>query len=322
MISTAGRDVAETLLRVAHENNVTQIVIGKPLGTRWASFWKRDLLSWLMRHSGNIDIHMIPSEEGAQPRRESLEERLARTPWQEFGIALGIAAGVTGFSLLIADFIDYRAVALFYLFAVVLAGMRLRRGPTFFLAALSALLWNFLFIPPRFTFYISKFEDFMMFGAYFVIAVVIGHLGNPIARTRASRAPPGRTRNGFVSSHAGAGRQPRSDQALPKVLQLIKDFFQADAAVWLRDENGLTQHPASTFVPSKKDESVAMWAFQKKQAAGKSTDTLPDSECLHVPLVTGDRAEGVLSVRLKTLPTSGATRIAGRVCRTACALFE
>ena len=46
-----------------------------------------------------------------------------------------------------------------------------------------------------------------------------------------------------------------------------------------------------------------MWAFQKKQAAGKSTDTLPDSECLHIPLVTGDRAEGVLSVRLKTLPT-------------------
>jgi len=127
VISTPGRDVAEALLRVARENNVTQIVVGKPLGTRWFNFWKRDLLGWLMRHSGNIDIHMIPSEEGAQPRRESLEERLARTPWQEFGIALGIAAGVTGFSLLVMNFIDYRAVALFYLFTVVLAGMRLRR---------------------------------------------------------------------------------------------------------------------------------------------------------------------------------------------------
>src|SRR5262252_515422 len=158
VVSTPGRDVAETLLRVARENNVTQIVIGKPLGTRWFAFWKRDLLHWLVRHSGNIDIHMIPAEESAQPRRESLEERLARAPWQEFGIAMGIAAGVTGFSLLIADFIDYRAVALFYLFAVVLAGMRLRRWPTFALAALSALLWNFLFIPPRFTFYISKLE--------------------------------------------------------------------------------------------------------------------------------------------------------------------
>ena len=111
-------------------------------------------------------------------------------------------------------------------------------------------------------------------------------------------------------------------QALPKVLQLIRDFFQADAAVWLRDENGLTQHPASTFVPSNKDESVAMWAFQKKQAAGKSTDTLPDSECLHVPLVTGDRAEGVLSVRLKTLPTLEQRELLDAFRRTACAFFE
>ena len=303
VITTPGRDVAETLLRVARQNNVTQIIMGKPLGTPWFSFLKPDLLRWLMRHSGNIDIHMIPSEEGAQPRRESLEERLARAPWQEFGIALGIAAAVTAFSLSIFNYIGYWAVALFYLFAVVLAGMRLRRWPTFFLAALSALLWNFLFIPPRFTFYISKFEDFMMFGAYFVIAVVIGHLATQLhEREQAERRREERATALYRLTRELAASSDLA-QALPKVFQLIRDFFHADAAVWLRDENGLTQHPAGTFVPSKKDESVAMWAFQKKQAAGKSTDTLPDSECLHIPLVAGDRAEGVLSVQLKTLPT-------------------
>jgi two-component system sensor histidine kinase KdpD len=46
-----------------------------------------------------------------------------------------------------------------------------------------------------------------------------------------------------------------------------------------------------------------VWAFQKKQSAGRSTDTLPDAESLHVPLVTGDRAEGVLTVGLASLPT-------------------
>jgi two-component system sensor histidine kinase KdpD len=256
-----------------------------------------------MRHSGNIDIHMIPSEEGAQPRRESLEERLARTPWTDFGVALGIAAGVTAFSLMIADFIDYRAVALFYLFAVVIAGMRLRRWPTFVLAGLSALLWDFLFIPPRYTFYISKLEDFMMFGAYFVIAVVIGHLATQLhEREQAERRREERATALYRLTRALAASRGL-DEAFPKVLQLIKDFFRADAAVWLRDENGLTRHPASRFVPSSKDESVAMWAFQKKQAAGRSTDTLPDAECLHVPIVTGERAEGVLSVRLNTLPT-------------------
>src|ERR1700736_1480203 len=90
VISTPGADVAETLLRVARQHNVTQIVIGKPLGARWA-FWKRDPLRWLMRNSGNIDIHMIPSEDSAQPRSEPIEERLARAPWRDFGIALVVA---------------------------------------------------------------------------------------------------------------------------------------------------------------------------------------------------------------------------------------
>src|ERR1700745_3027070 len=72
VISTPGTDIGEAVLGVARENNVSQIVIGRPLGTRWLSFWKHYPLSWLMSRSCNIDIHMIPAEESAQPRRESL----------------------------------------------------------------------------------------------------------------------------------------------------------------------------------------------------------------------------------------------------------
>jgi two-component system sensor histidine kinase KdpD len=303
VVSTPGRDVGETLLRIAHQQNVTQIVIGKPLGARLAGFWKRDPLRWLMRHSGNIDIHMIPSDESSRPRRERLEERLARAPWTEFGIALAIAAGVTAVCLAIFNYTGYWAVALFYLLAVVLTATRLRRWPTLFLAALSALLWDFLFIPPRFTFYITHLHDFMMFGAYFVIALVIGHLASQLReREQSERRREERSTALYRLTRALAASRDL-DEALPKAMALIKNFFQAETALWLRDESGLSRHPASTFSPSSKDESVATWAFQKKQAAGKSTDTLPDADSLHLPLVTGDRAEGVLTVRVPATPT-------------------
>ena len=303
VISTPGIDVGETLLRIARQNNVTQIVIGKPLCTPWTGFFKRDPLRWLIRHSGNIDIHMIPADESAQPQRESVEERLARAPWRDFGIALAIAAGVTALCLAIFDYTGYWAVALFYLLAVVLAATRLRRWPTLFLAALSALLWDFLFIPPRFTFYISQFHDFMMFGAYFVIALVIGHLATQLReREQSERRREERATALYRLTRALAASR-NLDEALPKVLLLTRNFFHGDAAVWLPDEAGLSRHPASTFAPSNKDESVASWAFQKKQSAGKSTNTLRDADALHVPLVTGDRAEGVLTVRLAIPPT-------------------
>src|ERR1700746_3746684 len=35
VVTTAGADIGEAILRVARENNVTQIVIGKPLGAAW-----------------------------------------------------------------------------------------------------------------------------------------------------------------------------------------------------------------------------------------------------------------------------------------------
>jgi two-component system sensor histidine kinase KdpD len=303
VISTPGTDIGEALLSIARQHNVTQIVIGKPLGSRWTSFLKRDPLRWLMRHSGNIDIHMIPSEESVQPRRETIEERLARAPWRDFGVALVIAAVVTALSLSIFDYTGYWAVSLFYLLAVVLAATRLRRWPTLFLAALSALLWDFLFIPPRFTFYITHFHDFMMFGAYFVIAIVIGHLATKLReREQSERRREERATALYRLTRALAASRDL-DEALPRALNLIKDSFQADAALWLRDESGLSLHRASVFIPSSKDESVAAWAFQKKQSAGRSTDTLPDAESFHVPLVTGNRAEGVLTVRLANLPT-------------------
>jgi two-component system sensor histidine kinase KdpD len=298
VISTPGTEIGEALLGIAHQHNVTQIVIGKPMGARWTSLFKRDPVRWLMRHSGNIDIHMIPAEELVQPRRETIEERLARAPWRDFGIALVIAAVVTALSLPIFTYTGYWAVALFYLLAVVLAATRLSRWPTLFLAALSALLWDFLFIPPRFTFYITHFHDFMMFGAYFVIALVIGHLATQLReREQSERRREERATALYRLTRALAASRDL-DEALPKVFSLIKDSLQAEAAVWLRDENGLSCHPASKFTPSSKDESVANWSFQKKQSAGKSTDTLPDADALHVPLITGDRAEGVLTVRL------------------------
>src|SRR6202049_1153867 len=275
VISTPGTDVGEALLRIARQHNVSQIVIGKPLGTSWLYFWKRDPLRWLMRHSGNIDIHMIPSEESAQPRPETIEERLARAPWGDFGVAVVIAAVVTALSLSIFAYTGYSAVALFYLLAVVLAGMRLRRWPTLFLATLSALLWNFLFVPPRFTFYIGQFQDVMMFCAYFVIALVIGQLATQLRQREQAERRREERATALYRLTRGLAASRDLNEALPKVFTLIKNSFQADAAVWLCDEGGLSRHPASTFLRPTKKKAARFWPFRKNQGPENPTDPLP-----------------------------------------------
>lgn len=303
VISTAGVEIGETLLRIAQQHNITQIVIGRSSGPRWWRWGRHDPMRWLLRYSGNIDLHLIPSDESTPTPARFWQERFLRTRWNEWGIALGIALLVTALSLAIFSYTGYWAIALFYLLAVVFTATRLRRWPTLFLAALSALLWDFLFIPPRFTFFISHFHDFMMFGAYFVIALVVGHLASELRQREESERRREERATALYRLTRALAASRNLDEALRAVVKLLKEAFEADTAIWLRDPGGLALQTASALAPSQKEESVAAWAFQKKQSAGRSTDTLPDAEALHLPLVASERAEGVMAVRLRQLPT-------------------
>jgi two-component system sensor histidine kinase KdpD len=73
---------------------------------------------------------------------------------------------------LASGYIGYRVVALVLLMTVSLAAMVFEFLPVLLTAVLSAIIWNFFFIPPLFTFHISNAEDVLMFLLYFVIAFV------------------------------------------------------------------------------------------------------------------------------------------------------
>ncbi|PBQ34787.1 sensor histidine kinase [Sphingobacteriaceae bacterium] len=68
--------------------------------------------------------------------------------------------------------IGYRVVALILMVTVSLIAMFFEIGAVLTAAIASALLWNFFFIPPKFTLTIKGAEDSLMFLMYFVIALV------------------------------------------------------------------------------------------------------------------------------------------------------
>jgi len=68
--------------------------------------------------------------------------------------------------------LGYKTVALILLMTVSVLAIMLDILPVLLAATLSALIWNFFFIPPVFTFHIDNTEDLLMFLMYFVIALV------------------------------------------------------------------------------------------------------------------------------------------------------
>ena len=71
-----------------------------------------------------------------------------------------------------SDYIRYNSAALILLLTVSIAAMLFDIFPVLLTAILSALIWNFFFIPPTFTFHIGTTEDALMFLMYFVIALI------------------------------------------------------------------------------------------------------------------------------------------------------
>lgn len=68
--------------------------------------------------------------------------------------------------------IGYKTVALILLMTVSIVAMLFDILPVLSACILSALIWNFFFIPPILTFHIDNAEDLMMFLLYFFIALV------------------------------------------------------------------------------------------------------------------------------------------------------
>lgn len=91
---------------------------------------------------------------------------------KQYIISIASILVVASLCFLLSDFLGYRVAAFALFVAVSIIAMLFDIFPVLVAALLSALIWNFFFIPPRFTFHISSAEDIILFLMYFVIASV------------------------------------------------------------------------------------------------------------------------------------------------------
>ena len=301
VVMTTGDDVANALLATAREQGVTQMVVGKPTGNRFIELLKGgSLAARLIHRGGDIDVNVVGGVHGGGKR--------ARRPWsnwvgtnllQDCAVGVGAVMVATGVSWLLKDLLGYVAVSLVYLLGVVAVAMRLNRWAVLLAAALSAVAWDYLFIPPLYTFTISSPHDLMMFTMFFIVALAMGHTTHQLrAREAAERRREHRASalNRLLESVTASASL---EDGLARAVTEVDALFRTRTAVLLATTDGRLDeepHPTSTFSPDAKAQAVAAWAFERGQAAGRFTDTLPDAHAMYLPLQTANHRLGVLGV--------------------------
>ena len=298
VVFTRDTDLAGALLRVAREYHVTQIVLGRPQGSR-LTHWLQggSLLDRLMRHGDPIDLHVIPPAERTTKWRP---RPLASTiKWDGYLLAMGGVFAVTLVNFAFARITGYWSLALFYLLGILLMGLKLGRGPLLLAATLSALAWDYLFIPPLYTFYIAKFEDAFMLCLFFVVALVTGQLTSRLRLEERNERRREQRASALYRLSRNIGAAGSLDEVLTQAASQIQETFEVKCAFYVADsEFGLPMapHPSATWKLGEKEHSVAVWAYRNRRTAGRFTDTLASSQCFHIPLLTASRAYGVLVI--------------------------
>jgi len=104
--------------------------------------------------------------------------------WRQYVLAFAVFVLVSIFSFYLQKLFGYQAIALIYLLSVVLLALFIGRGATFFGTVLTAVGWNYIFVPPAFAVSFSDPYDNMMLLTYFVVTLTIVQLTD---RLRAQR---------------------------------------------------------------------------------------------------------------------------------------
>jgi len=98
--------------------------------------------------------------------------RKGRQYFLSAGIILLVSAACFGLS----EFMGYRVIAFLLLVTVSLLAISFDILPVLLAATLSAFIWDFFFIPPRFALHVGTTEDTILLVMYFVIAMINGVL--------------------------------------------------------------------------------------------------------------------------------------------------
>jgi two-component system sensor histidine kinase KdpD len=298
-VSLVGRSAAEEIVDYARDRNVTKIIAGKTDTPRWRTILFGSFLDSLLRLSGEIDVYVIRGQ-GESPPAPS-QHTAAPFDWRPYGwtsliVAVAGLVGAIMFWLQLAE----ANIAMTLLLGIVISAAWFGRWPGIYASVISVLVFDFCFVPPRWTFAVSDAQYVITFAVMLGISLAISTLTAQIrSQVMAARRQHRRAETLYRLSKqlaAISGSEFLTNLAAGQIVEL----FPGDVLIYLGDDDGQLQlrfGGKSAFGEQPNSWGVAQWVYANEQTAGLGTDTLPQSEGVFVPLLGAQSTLGVLAVR-------------------------
>jgi two-component system sensor histidine kinase KdpD len=297
--------VADEILAFARSRNVSRIVLGRPrprLFTAWLT--RETVAEEIIRKAVDFEVTIVsvdPSEARKAVIRGATiapERDLKAYAWSV--VAVTVATGV---AVLVNRLFPVESLSLFFLVAVLGVAARFGLWPSIFASGLAFLSYNFFLTEPFFTFEIANQDLVLTLFLFLLVAIVTGNLAARLRdQARAQRAIAKRTANLFDFARKVASVASLDDVVWAAVTH-VASTMQCSSMILMPDATGRLSivggMPPEDQLEAR-DRGAAEWAWDKREPAGWSSQTLPSATWLFLPMKSADRVHGLLGVQFGT----------------------
>ncbi|MCE6976025.1 sensor histidine kinase KdpD [Pseudomonas frederiksbergensis] len=290
-------EVAKTLIQHAAERRASLVLVGQSRQRLRRRLFGGGLASRLLRDARGLEINVLDSDhEQHQPRQRSAQSLV----WFDYALALVATVLASALAWAVSSVLPLPNISLVFLAAVLLVAVRSSLGPALACAALSFLTYDFLFIPPTFSFSIQREEDVLTLLFFLLMAALTGNLA---ARQRRQLQALRDTQE-ETSELLDLSRKLTAATDRQAVVSAAAQHLNGwtDLKLCLLNRDGQSGWKVETGGPlefSEAERAAADWAWQHDQPAGAGTGTLPFGRWWWWPLSVDDGPLALLGVCAK-----------------------
>ena len=293
--------VVGAILDFARSRNVSRIVIGRPRQRRFlARFFRESVAEELIRRAEDFEITLISAT--AEEARRSIIVAPSLAPERDpeaYLWATGTVAAAGAVAFAIDRIFPVESLALVFLVGVLVVAIRFGLWPSIYASILSFLGYNFFFTEPYYTLHIGEEGVVLTLLLFLVTAVLTGNLAARLrTQATAQRAIAQRMSNLFEFSHKIASAASFDDVVWAAVHHVAATLRCKSLVIRPTGDGGLTiagGYPPEDRLEAR-DWGAAKWAWEHLEPAGWSSETLPSSSWLFLPLRTAQGPQAVLGV--------------------------
>ncbi|MBU2012340.1 MAG: sensor histidine kinase KdpD [Gammaproteobacteria bacterium] len=296
VVELRGERVARTLIDHAYERRATLLLVGRSGARRGLKrVFMRSVAEQLIAAGQGLEVSILDQQR--TPSRRIGEARRS-ADWRNYLLALLATLVATGAALVLSRYLALPNISLVFLAAVLVVAVRSSLGPALACAGFSFLFYDFLFIPPTFTFIVARQEDVLTLLFFLLMAVLAGNLASRQRRQLQSlrQAQAQTTALLDLSRRLSAATDVQAVCAVAvHQLQLLPDI---EAVVAMRTKKAEWSFKGGALPDLLNDQALAAaeWAWKHGQPAGQGTDTLPGGQWWWLPLSGDGQSLGLLGI--------------------------